>query len=217
MASASDDAWNAMPPAWQHAFAEAWSSFCSGNLGIGAVLVDPETASVVAVGRNRVNDAVAEPRTLSGNFMAHAEMNAFAALTRFKADGLHLYTTLQPCLMCAAAAVFLHVDRILYAAADEYFDGVRDLWDHHPYSLRWKPAEIGPLDRPMSSFARVLPLIAEASAWPASPVMALAREQTPDIAALAVELAGDGTLESIRQAGGQVADVLDELWTRLPS
>lgn len=212
-----DIAWNEMPVAWRQAFTEAWSSFCSGSLGIGAVLVDPETASVVAVGRNRVNESAAEPRTLSGNFMAHAEMNAFAALTRFKADGLHLYTTLQPCLMCAASAVFLHVERVLYAAADEYFEGVHDLWDHHSYSRQWKPAEVGPLDPPISSFARILPLTVQASVSPDSSVMRLAHQRTPDVAALAVELAGDRTLDEIRHAGGQVSDVLSELWARLPS
>lgn len=209
------DAWDALPSAWQRAFDEAWSSYCAGSLGIGAVLVDPETASVVAAGRNRVNESSTEPKTLSGNFMAHAEMNAFARLTRFKADGLHLYTTLQPCLMCAASAVFLHVERVHYAAADEYFDGIHDLWDHHPYSRRWKPVEVGPLDRPMSSFARILPLTLQASTAPESSVMTLAHERTPDVAALARELASDGTLHTIKSAGGQAPDVLTEVWARL--
>ena len=36
-----------MPVAWRQAFTEAWSSFCSGSLGIGAVLVDPAQGRVL--------------------------------------------------------------------------------------------------------------------------------------------------------------------------
>ena len=206
-----------MSPPWRLAYSEAWSSLCAGSLGIGAVLIDPETAEVVAVGRNRINEALAEPKTISGNFMAHAEMNAFAAMNRFNAHGLHLYTTLQPYLMCAGAAVFLHVERTFYAAADEFFEGLHELWDHHPYSRSRKPTEVGPLDEPMASFARVLSLCVQVATSPNSRVMSLAHERTPDVAALAVELAADRTLDQIRDAGGSVSDALSELWHRLPS
>lgn len=209
-------AWDAMGPGWRQAYGQAWASYAAGSLGIGAALVDPEDGSVVASGRNRVNDSTAEPRSLSGNFMAHAEMNAFAAMDRFKADGLHLYTTLQPCLMCAASAVFLHVDSVFFAAADEYFPGLDDLWDHHPYSVRWKPTEIGPLDPALAAFARVLPLTVEQTSSPTSPVLATAKEKIPVVAALAGELAIEGTLIAIANRGGSVLDALDELWPTLP-
>lgn len=214
--SAASKTWEALSGPWQLAFEEAWSSFCAGSLGIGAVLVDPETSAIVSTGRNRVNESSDEPRTLSGNFMAHAEMNAFASLPRFKADGLDLYTTLQPCLMCSASAVFLHVERVFYGAEDEFFEGVHDLWEHHRYSRRWRPTETGPLDGPMAALARVFPLTDQATAAPDHAVMHLARERTPEVAALAVELAHDGTLGILRDAGAQMADVLDELWNRLP-
>ena len=210
-------AWESLPGAWQLAFEEAWASFCDGSLGIGASLVDPVTGEVVAVGRNRVRDANEQPRTLTGNFMAHAEMNAFAAMGRFKADGLDLYTTLQPCLMCGATSVFLHVQRVFYAARDEFFEGVDELWDQHPYAQRWKPEQCGPLDAPMASFARVLPLSVEAGRSPESSVLAMARDRTPVIAALAAELASDGTLDEVRDSGGRVDDAVAVLWHRLPS
>lgn len=127
-----------------------------------------------------------------------------------------LYTTLQPCLMCAASAVFLHVERVFYAAVDEYFDGLDDLWDHHPYSRRWKPIEIGAMSGRLSSLARLLPLTVQVVEAPDSPVMALAHERTPEVAALAVEVAADQTLQRIRDGEGLILDALTELWSRLP-
>ncbi len=217
MTATADATWARLEPAWQVAFAEAWTSWCSGSLGIGAVLVDPTTETVVATGRNRVNETDALPGTLGGNFMAHAEMNAFAALDRYKAEGLHLFTTLQPCLMCAATAVFLHVERVHFAVADEYFDGLGDLWDHHPYSRRWKPVELGPLEGPLAGFARVLPLVVETSVAPMGPVMQRAHDRIPGVADLAVALAADGTLDALRQRRAGVAQALAEVWARLPA
>lgn len=203
--------WGELTLPWQNAFREAWASYCDGNLGIGAVLVDPETATVVATGRNRVNSTVELPRTLSGNFMAHAEMNAFAGLDRFKADGLELYTTLQPCLMCSATAVFMHVKTVRFAATDEFFSGLGELWHHHPYSDRNKPAEEGPLESPPAILARLLPLIVQARTHPDGPVMRKAAQDIPGIAALASSAEVSSVLDRIRTADGSVEDALEAL------
>jgi tRNA(Arg) A34 adenosine deaminase TadA len=65
-----------LAPPWRAAFEEAWESRRAGNFGIGAVLVDPQSDEIVSRGRNRVAQATSEPGKLSGNFTAHAEMNA---------------------------------------------------------------------------------------------------------------------------------------------
>ena len=65
---------------WRAAFDEAWASWCAGNFGIGAVLFDPEADEIVTRGRNRVEEQPGAPGQIAGNFMAHAEMNAFAVL-----------------------------------------------------------------------------------------------------------------------------------------
>lgn len=211
------DAWNAMTPAWQTSFEEAWASWCEGNLGIGAALLDPETDEIVSVGRNRIAQRAPEPGLISGNFMAHAEMNALAALPRFNADGLDLYTTLEPCLMCAGTTVFLHVGRVHFAAADEYFEGVDRLWGHHPYSRRWQPDHIGPLTGPMAAFARSLPLSVVTANNPDGPVMTAAHQASPAVAALAVELANDRTLQRVKADDGSALDALAAVWERLPA
>jgi tRNA(Arg) A34 adenosine deaminase TadA len=64
------------------AFEQAWMSFGKGNFGIGAALTDPRRAGepVVSVGRNLVVSTAADQPT-AGNYMAHAEMNAWPGLT----------------------------------------------------------------------------------------------------------------------------------------
>ena len=90
--------------------------------------------------------------------MAHAEMNAFASMDRFSARGLDLYTTLEPCVMCAGAAILLNVGHVNFAVRDEYFDGLDELWSHHPYTRDRQPTSSGPLEGKLARFARVLPL-----------------------------------------------------------
>lgn len=216
MQTTAEQAWASLDPPWQAAYDQAWVSWCAGSLGIGATLVDPANGEIVSVGRNRVSEETEQPQTISGNFMAHAEMNAFAAMRRFKADGLHLYTTLEPCLMCAGTAVFLHVEQVFFAAADEFFEGIDELWEHHGYSRKWKPARDGPLDDPLAGFARVLPLSRNAEDGPDSNVMSHAAAKRPELTALAIELANDQALARIRDGGGTTLDALQALWPRLP-
>ena len=143
---------------WRAAFEQAWTSFLEGNFGIGAALFRPDDLTVVAEGRNLVGSARPAAQPLAGNFMAHAEMNAFASLESFTARGLHLVTTLEPCLMCGATAIFMNVDRVDYAASDEFYQGFgEDLWPAHPYTRDRQPETNHAFRGPLAAFARLLP------------------------------------------------------------
>ncbi len=54
---------------------------------------------------------------------AHAEMQAFTSATNYLGGKyLHdcaLYVTLEPCIMCAGAAYWTHIGKIVWGAADE--------------------------------------------------------------------------------------------------
>jgi tRNA(adenine34) deaminase len=95
------------------ALAEAEHAFEQDEVPVGAVIVARN--QIIARGHNlceRLND-----------FTAHAEMQAFTAASEFL-NGKHLdqctlYVTLEPCPMCAGAAFWTRIGRIVYGAEDE--------------------------------------------------------------------------------------------------
>jgi tRNA(adenine34) deaminase len=103
---------------------EARAALDTGDVPIGAVVVDPE-GQVVGRGRN-VREAAADPT-------GHAEVVALrAAASRreeWRLDGCTLVVTLEPCTMCAGAAVLSRVDRVVFAAFDPKAGAVGSLWD----------------------------------------------------------------------------------------
>src|SRR5690349_18061355 len=107
----------------------------SGDVPIGAVVLDAGGA-VIGTGVN-VRERDADPT-------GHAEVVALRAAAQqrgeWRLEGCTLVVTLEPCTMCAGAAVLSRVDRIVYGAADpkagaagSLFDVVRDR------RLNWRP------------------------------------------------------------------------------
>lgn len=92
---------------------EARTAAAHGDVPVGAVLVDAD-GEIVAADRNR--------REERSDPTAHAEVLVLQAAARergdWRLDGLTLVVTLEPCAMCAMAAVWARVDRIVYGAAD---------------------------------------------------------------------------------------------------
>lgn len=85
----------------------------AGDVPVGAVLLD-SSGDIVAADRNR-REELRDPT-------AHAEMLVLSARSREIGDwrlvGHTLVVTLEPCAMCAGAAVWARLDRIVYGAAD---------------------------------------------------------------------------------------------------
>ena len=92
---------------------EARLALVHDDVPIGAVLLD---ACGVVVARNH------NRREESGDATAHAEMLVISQRSRQLGDwrlaGHTLVVTLEPCAMCAMAAVWARVDTIIYGAAD---------------------------------------------------------------------------------------------------
>jgi tRNA(adenine34) deaminase len=91
---------------------------------VGAVVLD-EVGQVIGVGFN--------DRETSHNPIGHAEVVALAAAAAVKnswrLDGCTLVVTLEPCTMCAGAAVQSRIARIVFGAFDEKAGAVGSLWD----------------------------------------------------------------------------------------
>lgn len=103
---------------------EAEAALATGDVPIGAVVLSPG-GEVLGTGRN-VREADADPT-------GHAEVVALRAAARgrgeWRLEGCTLVVTLEPCTMCAGAAVLSRVERIVFGAFDEKAGAVGSLWD----------------------------------------------------------------------------------------
>lgn len=96
----------------QEALAAAAAAASLGEVPIGAVIV--REGRVIARGENR--------RERDRDPTAHAEMIAVREAARrlggWRLTGCTLYVTLEPCPMCAGAAVQARLTRLVFGAAD---------------------------------------------------------------------------------------------------
>lgn len=113
---------------WQASVAQAWEAACAGTIPIGAVIEGPG-GELLAAGRNRVfAPRETDDTYISGVRLAHAEINALLALEfneTLEARGIHprdctIYTTTEPCPMCAGAIVMANLRRVCFASRDPW-------------------------------------------------------------------------------------------------
>ena len=116
-----DPRWHA---AMRRALDEAREALGAGDVPVGAVVLDAD-GTVVGRGRN-VREVDADPT-------GHAEVVALRGAARRRGEwrlaGCTLVVTLEPCTMCAGAAVLSRVDRLVYGATDDKAGAVGSLWD----------------------------------------------------------------------------------------
>ena len=103
---------------------EARAALATGDVPIGAVVVDPD-GTPVGRGRN-VREAEHDP---TGHAEVVALREAARACGEWRLDGHTLVVTLEPCTMCAGAAVLSRVDRVVFGAWDPKAGAVGSLWD----------------------------------------------------------------------------------------
>jgi len=109
-------------PYMRLALAEAAKA--GSDVPVGAVILGADGA-VLGAGHNE--------RELTNDPTAHAEVLAIRAaaahLGRWRLTGCTLVVTLEPCTMCAGAAVLARLDRIVYGAVDPKAGAIGSLWD----------------------------------------------------------------------------------------
>jgi tRNA(adenine34) deaminase len=103
---------------------EARAALATGDVPIGALVLAPD-GTTIGRGRN-VREADADPT-------GHAEVVALRAAARergeWRLEGCTLVVTLEPCTMCAGAAVLSRVGRVVFGAFDPKAGAVGSLWD----------------------------------------------------------------------------------------
>lgn len=91
----------------------------TGEVPVGAVLVLDDRV----IGRGRNSPIERSDPTAHAEILAIRE--ASAAIGNYRLEGATLYSTLEPCVMCAGALVTARVSRLVFGARDLRFGGVR--------------------------------------------------------------------------------------------
>ncbi len=106
------------------AIAAAMEARANGEVPIGACLVDP-SGNFIASGANRtITDT--DPT-------AHAEIvvlrKAAKIIGNYRLTGTTMYSTIEPCAMCAGALVNARVARLVFGAHDIRFGAVESIFE----------------------------------------------------------------------------------------
>ena len=106
------------------ALAEAELALATGDVPVGAVLLDADGA-VLAHGRNE-REKLHDPT-------AHAEVVAIRRAAEARADwhltGTTLVVTLEPCVLCAGAILAARIQRVVFGAWDEKAGAAGSVYD----------------------------------------------------------------------------------------
>ena len=203
------EAWADLALSWQVAFEEAWTSWVSGSAGVGSVVTDA-AGEIVSRGRSRVLDVPDGRSPLAGTLMAHAEMNALACLPVGDYEGYTLFTTFEPCLMCAGSLRLYGIPQVAYAADDPVWDGVHEVLSQVPVIAR-RLASRTRLGGPFGAFAHVLHL-----SWLLEHAPAHVTEAhsllAPGHVRAATRFVESGQLGAVAASGGTVLDAATALW-----
>lgn len=125
----------------QEALRLAHAAAETGDIPVGALLVDDNTGEVIAAGQNT--------REALGTALGHAEINVIDAACRaqggWRLENCTLYVTLEPCPMCAGAILQARVGRVVYGAADPVAGAMGSVWaiHRHPVESRHTTVKCG--------------------------------------------------------------------------
>lgn len=194
--------------AWQRALSLAWQSFLAGTTPVGAVVVGP-AGELVAEGRGRRYELPdGDDRQLAYCHIAHAEINALAALPPTKHYEDHtLLTTLEPCCMCLGAAVQSSITRLHFAGRDPY-GGASHLAIDTPQARRRPVAINGPLPGVRGRFAELLHVWWLLDFGAGQPVLEPQQRTIPDIHEVAVRQATGSLFDRLRHDRADVDEAI---------
>ncbi len=115
-----------------------------GEVPVGAVLVKREcdgSEKIISYGYNK--------RESRKNALMHAEISAIDKACRrlktWRLSGCTLYVTLEPCPMCAGAAINARLDRVVYGACDLRFGACGSAVNLYEFPFNHIPELSGPI------------------------------------------------------------------------
>lgn len=95
----------------------------AGEVPVGACLIDKNGELLAAAGNRTITD---------NDPTAHAEIlvlrEAASKIGNYRLTDAIVYTTIEPCAMCAGALVNARIKRLVFAARDERFGAVESVF-----------------------------------------------------------------------------------------
>lgn len=207
-------AWSELSPPWQACVEEAWRSWAAGSAGVGCAITDAGGA-IVARGRNRTLEPKSVPHELASTPIAHAETVALSTLGFGDYKDHTLYTSFEPCLMCASTILLVGVGHVAYAAADPLFEGLDDWFGELAWAAPRRPVRTI-LGGPVGEFCHVLHLSWLAFWVKEGPVIDAHLRVAPRHLEVAREIADEGHLTVVAAGHGDAVDALHAVWDLLP-
>ena len=120
------------------ALAEAKLAAESGDVPVGAVLIENETGAILAKGHNT--------QEVMQTALGHAEINTIRATgekrSNWRLDGCTLYVTLEPCPMCAGAILHARISRVVCGCMDPVAGAMGSVWALHRHPVENKHTQI---------------------------------------------------------------------------
>jgi tRNA(adenine34) deaminase len=115
-----------------------------GEVPVGAVIVktlDDGSKKIISYGYNK--------RESKKNALMHAEISAIDKACRrlksWRLSGCTLFVTLEPCPMCAGAAINARLDRVVYGAKDLRFGACGSAVNLYEFPFNHIPELTGPI------------------------------------------------------------------------
>lgn len=138
--------WEEFSEPWRGCVEEAWEAYRAGSLPIGAVVADAD-GNVLSRGRNRIHERSGPPGVVFGHKLAHAELNALLSFDHRENDPRDcvLYTTTEPCPLCAGAVRISDLGKLRFAAREPW-GGSAAMFETVPYLKRKNVRVVGPQD-----------------------------------------------------------------------
>jgi len=212
VASDAQVAFDSLEPPWRTAFECAWQSAQNGSVPVGAVITSAD-GTVIASGRARSMETTGPVGVLFNTTIAHAEINAIAALPPKGYPDHSIWVTLEPCLQCVGAIVVARIGTVQFAGSDPLWESIERLPDMNAFvASRW-PQRVGPRGDQFGVLGQLLPLVFYRRRYPEGASITVHRQQAPAVAALADELVSSGEFE--RLVDRELPDVIAALWSRL--
>lgn len=207
--------WSGLEPEFRRCLELAWESAAAGSLGIGSVITDRD-GIIVASGRNRSFESERGEDHLAGSPVAHAEINALGKLRSGRGHlSLTLWSSLEPCLLCAGGIRLSRIGAVRFLAADPLWKDLGDVPDLDRFIDGGWPSADGHRHDEFAAFAMLLPYHAVSIWRPDGDTAQAWQAHVPEIGRLAAELVETNELVALAAASAPVEEVIAELWDRL--